>query len=95
MYEQCLAHELVKEGLIAQRQLEVPIVYDGIRFDAGFRLDILVENAVIVELKAVGRLHPIHEALLLTYLRLSRQRVGLILNFNVVALRDGIVRRVL
>ena len=94
-YEVCLCHELMKRNRIALRQIELPIVYDGIKLDAGYRLDLLVDDAVIVELKAVERIEPIHEAQLMTYLRLSGKRVGLLINFNVLRLRDGIVRRVL
>lgn len=94
-YEVCLAHELAKAGVPFERQVELPVVYDGHRLDAGFRIDLLVDRTVIVELKAVEKLLPLHEAQLMTYLRLSGQRVGLILNFNVPALRNGIVRRIL
>lgn len=81
-YEACLAHELVARGAAVRRQVELPITYKGNRVDAGFRVDMLVDDAVIVELKAVERLAPIHEAQLLTYLRLSGRRVGLLFNFN-------------
>jgi len=81
-YEACLAHELVARGAAVRRQVELPITYKGTRVDAGFRVDLLVDDAVIVELKAVERLAPIHEAQLLTYLRLSGRRVGLLFNFN-------------
>jgi GxxExxY protein len=77
------------------RQVAVPVRYKGIELDCGYRVDLLVEDWVVVELKAVDRLMPIHEAQLLTYLRLSEKRVGLLMNFNVSALRHGVVRRVL
>jgi GxxExxY protein len=94
-YEQCMCRELDLRGILFQRQVELPIVYKGMRLDCGYRIDLLVEDLVIVELKAVEKLAPIHEAQLLTYLRLSGKRVGLLINFNVPVLRDGIIRRVL
>ena len=81
-YESCLAHELVARGAVVRRQVELPIMYKGTRVDAGFRIDLLVDDAVIVELKAVEALAAIHEAQLLTYLRLSGRRGGLLFNFN-------------
>ena len=94
-YEECLAHELTDRGVAFVRQYQVPVVYRGHKLDCGFRADMLVENAVIVELKAVKEVIAIHEAQLMTYLRLSGKSVGLIINFNVPRLIDGIVRRVL
>ena len=91
-YEACLAHELQKRGVRAVRQLPMPIEYDGLQIDTGYRIDLLVEDTVIVELKAVEKIHPVHRAQLLSYLRLSRKRLGLLLNFNVRHLRDGIER---
>lgn len=93
-YEICLIHELKKRGLNVQSQLALPVVYDGIKLDAGYRIDLLVENEVIVELKAVERIMPIHEAQLLSYLKLSNKKLGLLLNFNVVHLKNGIKRMV-
>ena len=93
VYETCLAHELVKDGLQVERQVELPVEYDTIRLDCGFRIDLLIEDQVIVELKAVEKILPIHEAQLMTYLRLSRKPVGLLINFNALRLRDGILRR--
>lgn len=92
-YEICLLHELAQHGYKVQSQLTLPIVYDGVRLDAGYRIDLLVEESVIVELKAIERLMPVHEAQLLSYLRMSDLRLGLLINFNVKLLRDG-VRRV-
>jgi GxxExxY protein len=92
-YEICLMHELVQHGFQVQSQLTLPIIYDGVRLDAGYRIDLLVEESVIVELKAIDRLLPVHEAQLLSYLRMSDLRLGLLINFNVKLLRDG-VRRV-
>jgi len=94
VYETCLAHELTKRGLPVKRQVEVPVEYDGLRLDCGFRIDLVVADKVVVELKAVERLMPIHEAQLLTYLRLSRVRVGLLMNFNCRVLVQNIMRRV-
>ena len=94
-YETCLAHELAQQSLSFERQVEIPIVYGGYSLDCGFRFDLLVQDKVVVELKAVGKLMPIHEAQLMTYLRLSGKKVGLLINFNVLRLKDGIMRRVL
>ena len=94
-YEQCLCHELALRSIPFRRQVGLPVQYKGIVLDSSYRRDILVRDAVIVEVKAVERQLPIHEAQLLTYLRLSGHQVGLLLNFNVRSLRSGIVRRVL
>lgn len=94
-YEGCLLHELRKRGLRAAKQVELPVVYDGVQIDVGYRIDLLVEDLVIVELKAVEALAPIHEAQLITYLKLSGKKVGLLINFNVLHLKDGIKRRVM
>ncbi len=91
-YEACLLHELKKGGIRAQAQVGLPVYYDGINIDLGYRIDLLVEQAVIVELKSVGKLLPIHEAQLLSYLKLSGKRLGLLINFNVFRLKDGIKR---
>ena len=91
-YETCLAFELVERGLKVEQQKPLPVVYREVKLDCGYRLDILVEEAVIVEVKAVDRLAPIHKAQLLSYLRLSGCKVGLLINFNVKVLKDGIRR---
>jgi len=93
-YEACLEHELGKRGLLVKRQVALPVVYDGVQIDLGYRLDLLVEDAVIVELKAADRIAPIHEAQLLSYLKLSGRKLGLLINFNVLHLNDGIRRMV-
>jgi len=93
-YEACLAYELGKRGLQVEAQLALPVVYEQVKIDVGYRIDLLVEGGVIVELKSVERLLPIHEAQLLSYLRLSQKRLGLLINFNVPKLRDGIKRMV-
>lgn len=92
-YEVCLIYELRKAGLKAESQVYLPVIYDGIEIDAGYRIDILVENTVIVELKSVENLLPIHEAQLLTYLKLSNKKLGLLINFNVILLKTGIKRK--
>ena len=95
VYEQCLAVELQARGLKTARQVPQPIEYRGKHLDAGFRLDILVEDLVVIEIKAVERLLPVHEAQLLTYLKLSRRQLGLLINFNVPVIKAGIRRLVL
>ncbi len=92
VYEVCLAHELEKQGQDIRRQVSLPVEYDGKRIDAGFRPDILVADKVLVEVKSVERMAPIHTAQILTYLRLSGYKLGYLLNFNVVHMRDGIKR---
>ncbi len=94
VYESCLAYELEKRNLKIKRQVLLPVVYKDIHLDAGLRLDILVENCVIIELKAVEKILPIHEAQLLTYLKLTKKRLGLLINFNVPLIKDGIKRKV-
>lgn len=93
-YRVCLCHELRRAGLTIETEKWLPVEYDGLVFDFGYRIDILVEDAVIVEVKAVAAILPVHEAQLLSYQKLSKKRVGLLLNFNVVHLRDGIRRRI-
>jgi GxxExxY protein len=94
-YEKCLCHEIGLRGLSCDHQVELPLCYKGILLDCGYRIDILVENAVIIEVKAVEQLVGIHEAQLLTYMRLSSKRVGLLMNFHSTVLKDGIIRKVL
>lgn len=91
-YEACLAYEIRKAGLKVLTQVQLPILYDAINIDAGYRIDLFVEDEVIVELKAVERLLPVHHAQLLSYLKLSKKWLGLLVNFNVPHLRDGIKR---
>lgn len=93
-YHACLVHELRKRGLSVESGVRVPVLYDGLSIDLGYRIDILVEQQVIVELKAVERIHPIHQAQLLSYMKLHGRKVGLLINFNVVHLKDGITRLV-
>jgi GxxExxY protein len=89
VYETCLAHELRKAGLKVRTQVPVPVIYDGVKLDTGLRLDLLVEELVIVEVKSIDKLAPIHTAQLLSYLKLTNLQLGLLLNFNVVHMRDG------
>ena len=93
-YKICLYHELMKRGIRVRKEVEVPIIYDGIRLDAGFRLDLLVEECLIIETKAVEKLHPVTEAQILTHLKLMNLRLGFLVNFNVVKIKDGIKRKV-
>ena len=92
VYETALFYELKKRGLKLQRQVPVTFVYDGQRYDEGFRIDLLVADCVIVELKSVEEAHPVHKKQLLTYLRLSGKRLGLLINFNTALLKEGITR---
>lgn len=93
-YEACLAHELDSAGLSVRQQVALPIVYGDLRLDAGYRLDLLVNSLVVVELKAVEKVTDVHGAQLLSYLKLGRFRLGYVMNFNVLRLRDGLVRMV-
>ena len=94
-YAGCLSYELEQAQLEFQTELALPIIYKGVKLDCGYRLDLVVEKQVIIELKTVDRLLPIHEAQLLTYLKLSQIRTGLLLNFNSAVLREGLRRLVL
>jgi len=91
-YEACLAYELIERGHKVERQLEMPIRYKEVFIDVGYRIDLLVDDLVIVELKAVDEIHPIHEAQLLSYLKLGNLRLGLLLNFNSELMKQGIKR---
>jgi GxxExxY protein len=92
VYETCLAYELKKRGLAVERQVELPVVYKDVHLNAGFRLDLLVEASVVVELKTVDVILPVHLAQVLTYLKLSGHRLGLLVNFNVPSIKKGIHR---
>jgi GxxExxY protein len=94
-YEIYMCHELAARGIGFQRQVEIPVLYKGVSLDCGYKLDILVEDKVILELKAVEAILLVHEAQLLTYLRLSGKRVGFLMNFHVSRMTSGIVRKVL
>jgi len=94
VYERIMEAELTKRGLHAVRQKPIPIVYSGVHFHAGFRCDLLVEDKVIVEVKSIEAVHPVHKKQVLTYLRFADKRLGLLINFNVALIKDGIVRLV-
>jgi GxxExxY protein len=94
-YEECLGFELRQQGIGFQRQVPLPILYKGMQLDCAYRMDLVVERYLIIEIKTVEQLLPIHQAQLLTYLKLSNLRFGLLLNFNVALLRDGIKRMIL
>ena len=94
-YEECLAREFTLRAIAFERQKPAPVVYKDVKLECGYRMDFLVEGRIVVELKAVEALAPVHEAIVLTYLRLSGCRLGLLINFNMTALKDGIRRFVL
>ena len=91
-YEECICFELNEAGLKFERQVPLPVIYKGVKLDCGYRMDIVIENLVIAEIKAVERLLPIHDAQLLSYLRLYDKRVGLLMNFHAVVLKNGLKR---
>ncbi len=95
IYEACFCHELSKKGLRYQRQVDMPIVYDGITFDEGLRLDVFVEGLIICELKAVEEMNPVWEAQLLSHLKLTGKHLGFLINFNVPLIKNGIKRIIL
>lgn len=95
VYEVCLCHELKKRSVPFRNQVALPVIYDDVRLDAGLRLDVLAGEAVVVELKAVEKHNPLFEAQLLTYLKLTGHRLGLLINFNVALIKDGIKRMVM
>ena len=92
VYKVCLRHELNKSGLKVLAEVGLPVIYDGVALELGYRIDLLVQDSIIIELKSVGALAPIHKAQLLTYLKLAKKEVGLLLNFNAPHLRHGITR---
>ena len=92
VYEECLCHELSLQGLAFDRQKPIPVVYRGTKLDCGYRADIVVSGRVIVEIKAIANVAPIHEAMMLTYLRLSGCKIGLLVNFHSAVLKDGVRR---
>lgn len=91
-YQACLGYELERSGLKVQSQVPLPVVYEAVKLDLGYRLDFVVEGRIIIEMKALEAVHPVHKAQLLSYLRLSGKPLGLLINFHVVHLRDGIAR---
>ena len=94
-YEECLAYELQKEGLVVERQKPIPVVYQEVKLDCGYRIDLLIENRIVVELKSIDSFSPVHEAQILTYMKFSKMKTGLLINFNVTVLKTGIRRFVL
>ena len=92
VYEELLAYELKKKGLLCERQVGVPVLYDELKMDLGFRADIIVEDKVIIELKSIESVLPVHKKQLLTYLKLSKRKVGLLINFNEELIKNGITR---
>ncbi|MBI2428476.1 MAG: GxxExxY protein [Ignavibacteriales bacterium] len=95
VYETCLCHELAKRGINFKRQVSIPIVYDNIKLDEGLRIDILVEDTLVVELKAVEAMNPVFQSQLITYLKLTKKRLGLLINFNVPNFKKGVKRIIL
>jgi GxxExxY protein len=95
VYEQCLSYELTAAGIKHERQKEVPVVYKEITLDNGFRMDLFVENQLVVEIKSVEKILPVHEAQILTYMKFTGARTGLLINFNVKLLKEGLKRFVL
>ncbi len=95
VYEVCLTHELRKVGMLVSRQVDIPIQYDGIHFDEGLRLDLLIENKVVVEIKAVDQVNPVWQAQVLSHLKLTGLRLGYLINFNVPLIKSGIKRIIL
>lgn len=91
-YEECLFFELQKAGLFVERQQPVPVVYKEIKLECGYRIDLLIEKTVVVELKTADEFNPVHQAQILTYMKFSNKPIGLLINFNVVLLKDGIKR---
>jgi len=95
IYEVCFCHELTKRGLSYQRQVDIPVEYDGITFDEGLRLDVIVEELIICEIKAVDKTNPVWDAQLLSYLKLTGKRIGFLINFNVPLIKNGLKRIIL
>ena len=94
-YEACLFYELTKAGFTVERQRVLPLIYDEVQLDAGYRLDLVVNNSVIIEIKSMEELAPIHKAQVLTYLKLSKMKLGLLINFNTIDLKQGIQRLIM
>lgn len=91
-YEECLFYELMKNGLKVERQKPIPVIYKEIKLDCGYRIDLLVENRIVVELKVVEEFNPVHEAQILTYMKFADKSIGLLINFNVTLLKNGLKR---
>ena len=95
VYEECLSYELMQNNLSIERQKAVPVIFKEVKLDCGYRIDILVENKIILELKSIDAIHPIHEAQILTYMKFAEKKIGLLINFNVTKLKNGLRRFVL
>jgi GxxExxY protein len=95
IYEECMAIQMKKDGIAFERQQEISVVYDGVKLDLSYKADFIIEDKIIIELKAVEKILPIHEAQLLTYLKLSGKELGLLMNFNTVLLKEGVKRMAL
>ena len=91
-YKECHYYEIIKSGLFVEKEKPLPLIYEGVKLDCGYRIDLLVESRIIIETKAVEALNDIHMAQILTYLRINKTRIGLLLNFNVLKMKDGIKR---
>jgi len=94
-YEECLYYELQKAGLKVEKQKAIPVIYKEIKLDCGYRADLIIEDKIIIELKTVDEFNPVHEAQILTYLKFAEKKLGLLINFNVLRLKDGIKRYIL
>jgi len=92
VYKECLYHKLKEEGFRVEKEKPIPLTFEGVTFECGYRLDLLVDDLVVIEIKSVENLHPLFEAQVLTYLRLGKYKLGLLINFNTLHLRDGIKR---
>ncbi len=91
-YEECLCYELSQSGIVFERQVPLPVVYKGVKLDCGYKMDVVIAKSVIIEIKAVERIIPVHEAQLLSYLKLYNKKVGLLINFHVLILKNGLKR---
>lgn len=94
-YEECLYYELQKAGLKVEKQKAIPVIYKEIKLDCGYRADLIVEDKIVIELKTVDEFNPVHEAQILTYLKFAEKKLGLLINFNVLRLKDGIKRYII
>jgi GxxExxY protein len=94
-YKECLYYELIKEGLIVEKEKPMPLIYEEVKLDIGYRIDLYVEHKIVIEIKAVEALNDVHQAQILTYMKLSNSKIGLLLNFNVASLKNGIKRMII
>jgi len=91
-YKECLFYKLCKEGIPVEKEKQLPLIFEGVNLDCGYRIDLLVDNSIVIEIKSVKKIEDVHLAQMLTYLKLGKFKVGLLLNFNVTSLKDGIKR---